>query len=134
MKFAILFLRERMRLRVRWLGMTLFCLSCLLPGCAGTSERPDAVQPGGPEGSFGPGYPPGSAVWSEGAKAAYRSAFLAGMQDQKEGYRFDDDRGAMPLEVGERGFYRQGYRRGYYHEANVRRQEQKELQPEAAVP
>ena len=51
---------------------------------------------------------------------------MAGMQDQKEGYRYDDDRGAQVLDVEERGFYRQGYRRGYYHEANVRRQERRE--------
>lgn len=45
------------------------------------------------------------------------------MQDQKEGFRFDDDRGAAAVEVEERGFYRQGYRRGYYHESNLRRLE-----------
>ena len=64
-----------------------------------------------------------SAAWSDGARGAYRTAFLAGMQDRKEGYRYDDDRGALVLEMEERGFYRQGYRRGYYHEEKVRRLE-----------
>ena len=76
---------------------------------------------GGPGASFGLGYPPGSAQWTDVAKVAYRTAFLAGMQDQKEGYRYDDDRGTEALEVEQRGFYRQGYRRGYYHEDSVRR-------------
>ena len=76
---------------------------------------------GGPGASFGLGYPPGSAQWTDVAKLAYRTAFLAGMQDQKEGYRYDDDRGAAALAVEQRGFYRQGYRRGYYHEYSVRR-------------
>ena len=46
---------------------------------------------------------------------------MAGMQDQREGYRYDDDRGALVLDVEERGFYRQGYRRGYYRETLARR-------------
>lgn len=72
-------------------------------------------------GSFGPGYPPGSAAWSVKARTAYRTAFGSGMQDQKEGFRYDDDRGALTLDVDLRGFFRQGYRRGYYHEATLRR-------------
>lgn len=58
---------------------------------------------------------------------------MAGMQDQREGYRYDDDRGAQVLDTEERGFYRQGYRRGYYHEANLRRLERREGEAEDAV-
>ena len=104
----------------------------LMVGCAG--HPPAEVKAGGPEGSFGPGYPSGSAVWSEGARTAYRNSFMAGMQDRREGYRFDDDRGAMVLDVEERGFYRQGYRRGYYHEEALRRQERRQRKQDAMVP
>jgi len=85
-------------------------------GCA-SEERPAPVGEGA---RLGPGYPPGSAGWSEGAQAAYRTAFMAGMQDQREGYRFNDDRGALVLDQDVRGFYRKGYRQGYYHDAAVR--------------
>ena len=95
----------------------------LMAGCAGNSGGEAARGAAGE--SFGAGYPPGSAAWSGEARGAYRTAFLAGIQDQKEGYRYDDDRGALVLAVEERGFYRQGYRRGYYHEANLRRQERR---------
>lgn len=89
-----------------------------LASCAGT--RPEgAADPGA---RFGPGYPPGSLAWSAGEREAYRVSFAAGMRDQREGYRFDDDRGALALELKERGFYRQGYRRGYYRDEAVRRQ------------
>ena len=47
------------------------------------------------------------------------------MQDQREGFRYDDDRGALMLDMEERGFYRQGYRRGYYRETNARRLERR---------
>ncbi len=93
----------------------------LLAGCAG---NPGAEEPEMAAGaSFGPGYPPGSALWGEDERVAYRTAFVTGMQDQREGYRFDDDRGALVRDESERGFYRQGYRHGYYHDQTVRRQE-----------
>ena len=86
-------------------------------GCA-SEERPAPVA--GEGARLGPGYPPGSADWGEGARVAYRTAFIAGMQDQREGYRFNDDRGALVLDPEVRGFYRKGYRQGYYHDATVR--------------
>jgi hypothetical protein len=92
-----------------------------LVGCASD----DGLAPAGAGDRFGPGYPPGSAAWKAGARAAYRTAFMAGMQDQKDGYRYDDDRGALALDVEDRGFYRQGYRRGYYRESTLKRQEQR---------
>ena len=116
MKIAGCFLSGRAAV----LGAAVF----LLAGCAGDPGR--EAPPPGNGSSFGAGYPPGSAAWSDAGRSAYRTAFMAGMQDQKEGYRYDDDRGAQVLDVEERGFYRQGYRRGYYHEANVRRQERRE--------
>jgi len=91
-----------------------------LAGCAGNPGA-EAAAGAAAGASFGAGYPPGSAAWPEGARVAYRTAFVAGMQDEKEGYRYDDDRGAQVLDVKGRGFYRQGYRRGYYHEARLRR-------------
>lgn len=92
-----------------------------LAGCAG---NPGAEGPEMAAGaSFGPGYPPGSAVWGEEERVAYRTAFMAGMQDQREGYRFDDDRGALVLDETMRSFYRQGYRHGYYRDEVLRRQE-----------
>ena len=94
----------------------------LLAGCAGNP----GVEPPDPGASFGPGYPPGSAVWGEEERVAYRTAFVTGRQDQREGYRFDDDRGALVLDESARGFYRQGYRHGYYHDQAVRRQERQD--------
>ena len=82
--------------------------------------------------SFGPGYPPGSAVWGEEERVAYRTAFVTGMQDQREGYRFDDDRGALVLDESVRGFYRQGYRHGYYRDEVLRRHERQN--PAEALP
>lgn len=87
-----------------------------LAGCAAESSA------GAGGAGFGPGYPGGSAAWSQGARGAYRLGFLAGGQDQGEGFRFDDDRGALQQEVDERGYFRQGYRRGYYYDAGLRRQ------------
>ncbi|MDB6068913.1 MAG: hypothetical protein JWL81_84 [Verrucomicrobiales bacterium] len=111
----------------RWLsGGLAVAVSFWGVSCAGDSV--DARAAGGlagkemgAGGSFGPGYPPGSAGWSVKARTAYRTAFVAGMQDQKDGFRYDDDRGALALDVDLRGFFRQGYRRGYYHEATLRR-------------
>ena len=93
----------------------------LLAGCAGDPawEATRATT----ESSFGAGYPTGSAAWSHGARAAYRTAFMAGMQDRREGFRYEDDRGALRLDREQQGFYRQGYRRGYYHVRAVRRSE-----------
>ncbi len=88
----------------------------VLAGCAATEEP----GPGGPQGSYGPGYPPGSAAWSKGAKTAFRDSFMAGMADRREGFRYDEDRGAVKLDMDERYFYRMGYRRGYYHDDAVR--------------
>lgn len=93
-----------------------------LVGCASD----DGLASAGAAGErFGPGYPPGSAAWKAGAQAAYRTAFMAGMQDEREGFRYDDDRGALLLDLEDRGYYRQGYRKGYYHESNLRRQERR---------
>jgi hypothetical protein len=121
-------LRVRWR---RWLRMVLgLMVASLLAGCAGNPS----ASAGGAENStasFGPGYPPGSAAWDTETRSAYRTAFLAGMQDQKEGFRYDDERGAAVLDIEVRGFYRQGYRRGYYHEQNLRRQERKEVEQAA---
>ena len=93
----------------------------LLAGCAGDPawEATRATT----ESSFGAGYPSGSSAWSHGARAAYRTAFMAGMQDRREGFRYEDDRGALRLDREQQGFYRQGYRRGYYHVRAVRRSE-----------
>jgi hypothetical protein len=87
----------------------------LLAGCATEVERQEPAGSGMGD-RYGPGYPPGSAAWSPEARTAFRNAFVNGMADQKEGYRYDEDRGAMVLDTEVRGFYRQGYRRGYYHE------------------
>ena len=113
--------------RGRALGALLVAVG--LAACAGGAV-PRPVEEGG---RFGPGYPPGSAAWSAGARAAYRVAFMAGQQDEREGFRFDDDRGALVLEGEERGFYRQGYRRGYYHEQTLRRQERRAAAAAAAA-
>lgn len=114
-------------------GLGLIILLGCLPGCAVNSE-PNAPS-GGEGGSFGPGYPAGSAQWTDGARSAYRTAFVAGRQDQREGYRYDDDRGAMRWGMEERMFYRQGYRRGYYRETHLRRLESKvENLPEVKRP
>ncbi len=70
---------------------------------------------------FGPGYPAGSAGWSVKEREVYRAAFDAGRRDQREGYRYDDDRVTVPLKEELRSFSRQGYRAGYYHQAAARR-------------
>lgn len=51
---------------------------------------------------------------------------MAGLQDRKEGFRYDDDRGSKGLDIEVQGFYRQGYRRGYYHEDRLRELERRE--------
>lgn len=71
--------------------------------------------------SYGPGYPAGSAGWTDKERALYRAAFDAGRRDQREGYRFDDDRVTIPLDVDSRSYSRQGYRAGYYYDASRRR-------------
>ena len=68
----------------------------------------------------------------EEERVAYRTAFVTGMQDQREGYRFDDDRGALVLDESVRGFYRQGYRHGYYRDEVLRRHERQN--PAEALP
>lgn len=110
--------------------------------CAGNPGGPASASTSGlggegavnsASGSFGPGYPPGSAAWSVKARTAYRTAFVSGLQDQKEGFRYDDDRGALALDVDLRGFFRQGYRRGYYHEATLRRLRRVEASSDSAA-
>lgn len=111
------------RLRIAaWAGRLGLVLALgLLAGCAGNPGAEGLEVAAG--ASFGAGYPPGSAAWGEEERVAYRTAFLAGMQDQREGYRFDDDRGALVLDESVRGFYRQGYRHGYYRDEVLRRHE-----------
>ncbi len=93
-----------------------------LLGCAG-SGGPSAAAADGAGERYGAGYPPGSARWSVAARTAWRTAFMSGMEDEREGFRYDEDRGALRWEGEERALYRQGYRRGYYHEGTVRRLE-----------
>lgn len=84
------------------------------------SAGPPAAGTGTQE-SFGPGFPTGSAAWSAKEREIYRAAYDAGSRDQAEGYRYDDDRVTAPLDKETRGFSRQGYRNGYYHDQAVRR-------------
>jgi hypothetical protein len=96
------------------LGM-LTPLLVMLPSCS-TPEPQVATT-----ASYGPGYPAGSAGWTEKERALYRAAFDAGRRDQREGYRFDDDRVTARLDVDLKSFSRQGYRAGYYYDASRRR-------------
>lgn len=118
--------------------LAIFTASCAAPepvdpmaSGTGTTGETASTQSGS---RFGPGYPPGSAAWSPDARAAYRTAFMAGLQDQREGYRYDEDRGAMLAEEHVRVFYRKGYRRGYYHDAAVQRTRQQAADEEALAP
>lgn len=68
----------------------------------------------------GPGFPAGSAGWNAKEREAYHAAFVAGQRDQREGYRYDDDRVTLPLGQELRSFARQGYRGGYYQDTAAR--------------
>lgn len=92
----------------------------LLPAAAllVSCEVMEPQRPETPE-RFGPGYPAGSAGWSEKQREVYRRAFDAGRRDAREGYRYDDDRVTLPLADQLWSFSRRGYRAGYYHDTPV---------------
>ncbi|MDB6133285.1 MAG: hypothetical protein JWM59_1528 [Verrucomicrobiales bacterium] len=93
--------------------MLLFLLpaTAVLISCATMEpQRPPTSE------RFGPGYPAGSAGWSEKERGVYRAAFDAGRRDAREGYRYDDDRVTLPLADRLWSFSRRGYRAGFYHD------------------
>lgn len=113
-----------------WLSLG---IAAILVSCSTGPDTPVAVTvPNGQQAaSAGPGYPPGSAVWSQEERDVYRTAFLTGLQDQRGGIRYEEDQGASQLEGRKSSLYRQGYRKGYYHDAAVKRTRERE---EAAAP